>query len=128
MSDFLGGAEISVRAGMLNMNNTLEQAKVEASKTTKTDKSGEISEADKAKELARIRDVSQQFESIFLSYMMKQMKKTIPEDSLFGDSNAKDIFYDMHYDNLGKEMSKAGGIGLATILYNQLAKNVDNVK
>ena len=53
--------------------------------------------------------------------MLKQMRNTIPEDPIFGKSNAKDIFESMYDDATSKELSKAGGIGLASILYKQLA-------
>jgi Rod binding domain-containing protein len=41
-----------------------------------------------------------------------------------GNSTAKDIFSDMHDDEVSKDLSKAGGIGLATMIYKQLASNV----
>ena len=113
MSDFLGGAEIAARAEMLTMSNKLGQAELQAQKAN----SPETKES-----VAKLKKVSQQFESIFLSYMMKQMRKTVPDDPIFGNSVAKDVYYDMHDDAVANELSKAGGIGLAVILYNQLSK------
>lgn len=115
MADFLGGSEIAARAQMLAIDNKLASAQVAAQKTKV--------ENVKTGELANLKKVSQEFESIFLGYMLKQMRKTVPPDPLFGDSTAKGIFYDMHDDEMAKELSKAGGIGLAVILYNQLSKN-----
>ena len=71
--------------------------------------------------LAQIKKVSQEFESIFIGYMMKEMRKTVPDDPLMGNSTAKDIFYGMQDDAVSKELSKAGGIGLSTMIYKQLA-------
>ncbi len=110
--DFLGGSEITAKTELLSMSNTLQQAEIQARK------------AEAAKDsayLAQIQKVSKEFESIFLGYMLKQMRKTVPEDPLFGQSNARDIFFDMYDDATAKEMAKAGGIGLAAILYKQLA-------
>jgi flagellar protein FlgJ len=113
MSDFIGSSEIAARTEMLGMNNQLQNAQLQAQKTeSKKD----------PKFLAKVKSTSIEFESIFLGYMMKQMKKTVPEDALFPNSPAKDIFEDMHYDNIAKELAKAGGIGLASILYNQISK------
>lgn len=111
--DFLGGSEIIARKEMINMTNSVQQAEIQAKK---------VEDKNKTEYLKQLEQVTREFESIFLSYMMKQMRKTIPEDALFGNSIAKDIFYDMYNDVISKELSKAGGIGLAFILYNQLAK------
>jgi len=119
VSNFLGGAEISARTEMLGLTNQLQNAEMQAQKAENT---GGAKSADKVKKVAV------EFESIFLGYMLKQMRKTVPDDPLFGNSTAKDIFYDMHYDNMAKEMAKAGGIGLATILYNQLSKMDGNTQ
>jgi Rod binding domain-containing protein len=116
--DFLGGAEVTARTEMLGMTNTLQQAQIQAKKTEGT------KDADYMKQ---IKKVSADFESIFLGYMLKQMRKTVPEDPLFGNTNAKDIFYDMYDDATAKELSKAGGIGLAAILYKQLS-TIENSK
>lgn len=110
--DFLGGSEITAKAEMLTMTNTLQQAQLQAKKA----------EAPKdSKYMEQLKKVSKDFESIFLGYMLKQMRKTVPEDPIFGNSNAKDIFESMYDDATSKELSKAGGIGLASILYKQLA-------
>lgn len=111
--DFLGGSEIIARKEMLNLANSVQQAEIQAKK---------VENKNKTEYLKQLEQVTREFESIFLSYMIKQMRKTIPEDALFGNSIAKDIFYDMYNDAISMELSKAGGIGLASILYNQLAK------
>lgn len=122
-NNFLGSSEMGIRAEMIGMNNKLIQAELAAKKTAAV----EINAVKNAKQpdkkyLNEIKKASIEFESVFLGYMLKQMKKTVPSDPLFGESVAKDIFQDMQYDNMAREMAKAGGIGLATILYNQLSK------
>lgn len=110
--DFLGGSEISARAGMINMTNTIQQAEVQAKKAENQNQ---------ADYMKQIQKVSRDFESIFLGYMLKQMRKTVPEDALFGNSNAKEIFSEMYDESLSQELSKAGGIGLAAMMYKQFA-------
>ena len=112
MPDFLGSSEMIARTDMLGMSNRLQEAALQAKKTENT----------KAPTyLAQIKNVSREFESIFLNYMLQQMRKTVPEDSLMGSSPAKDIFMGMQDEELSKELSRAGGIGLAAMLYSQLA-------
>lgn len=112
MPDFLGSSEIIARTDMLGLTNRLQEATVQANKTDGVKD---------AKYFAQIKNVSREFESIFLGYMLKQMRKTVPEDALMGNSPAKDIFLGMQDDELSKELSKAGGIGLAAVIYSQLA-------
>src|SRR5450759_2026792 len=102
MPDFLGSSEMIARTDMQGMTNKLQQATIQASKTEN------VKSADY---LARIKSVSRDFESIFLGYMLQQMRKTIPEDSLMGNSPAKDIFMGMQDEEMAKELSRAGGIG-----------------
>lgn len=111
--DFLSGSEIIARKEILNLANSVQQAEIQVKK---------VENKNKTEYMQQLEKVTREFESIFLSYMLKQMRKTIPEDPLFGNSIAKDIFYDMYNDAISKELSIAGGIGLAKILYNQLAK------
>ena len=111
--NFLGGSEIIARKEMLNFANSIKQAEIQAKK---------VENKNKTEYMQQLEKTTREFESIFLSYMLKQMRKTIPEDPIFGNSIAKDIFYDMYNDAISKELSIAGGIGLAKILYNQLAK------
>jgi flagellar protein FlgJ len=111
--DFLGGSEIILKKEMIDLSNSVQQAELQAKK---------VENKNKTEYMKQLERVTREFESIFLSYMLKQMRKTIPEDPIFGNSIAKDIFYDMYNDTISKELSKAGGIGLASILYNQMVK------
>ena len=119
MPDFLGTSEIFAKTDMLGMTNRLQEAQTQANKTENVKD---------PKYLAQIKNVSREFESIFLGYMLKQMRKTVPEDTLMGNSPAKDIFLGMQDDELSKELSRAGGIGLAAMLYSQLASQGTSAK
>ena len=64
------------------------------------------------------------FESIFLESMLKSMRKTIPEDKLFGDGNGMDIYTSMHDQYLARNISEDGrGIGLEDFLYRQISRS-----
>lgn len=76
------------------------------------------------KEMAQLRKVSQDFESLFLAYMMKTMKQAIPKSGYLGDSQGEKIFTEMKDEELAKGMAKAGGIGLARLLEQQLTQSL----
>ena len=70
----------------------------------------------------KLREACEGFEAMFLSMMYKQMRATVPEGGLFGKkSNAMNIFEDMRDTELMNEVSKSGGIGIADMMYKQLA-------
>jgi flagellar protein FlgJ len=76
------------------------------------------------KELARLKAVSQDFESLFLGYMMKTMRNSVPKGGLWGQTQGEQIFTEMRDDELAKGMAKAGGIGLASLLEQQLTQTL----
>lgn len=73
-------------------------------------------------EAQKLREACEGFEAMFLSMMYKQMRATVPETDLFGKkSNAIKIFEDMRDTELMTAASKAGGIGIADMMYKQLS-------
>jgi peptidoglycan hydrolase FlgJ len=66
-----------------------------------------------------------QFESIFIKYMLHTMRETIPENNLFGGGQAEKIYTDMMDDKVAQSISKQRGIGLAAIMYAQMASMGD---
>lgn len=60
------------------------------------------------------------FEGVFVSILLKSMRSTVGKDSLFGNDPANEIYDDMFDQNLGDKLSFAGGIGIASEVYDQL--------
>ncbi|WP_273038836.1 rod-binding protein [Tepidanaerobacter syntrophicus] len=77
---------------------------------------------DKKSDDEDLREVCQQFESIFLNYLLKSMRDTVPDGGMFKKGIAFDIVQSMHDSALSEEIAKSGGIGLAEQLYAQLSK------
>ena len=69
-----------------------------------------------------LKKATQQYESYFMHELLKEMRKTIPQDKLVADDgNGQDIFRDMMDQTLSDSMSQRGDLGLAKLMYNQLA-------
>jgi len=68
---------------------------------------------------AAIRQVAKQFEALFVQMMLKSMRDTVPEDSLFG-SKAGKMYQDMYDKQLSMNISNGKGIGLASTIERQL--------
>ncbi|UCD38217.1 MAG: hypothetical protein JSW54_01670 [Fidelibacterota bacterium] len=58
----------------------------------------------------------QNFESLFMGYLVKSMERTLPKGSLSG-SGLPDIMFNQV---MGSALSEGGGIGLAELLYRDL--------
>src|SRR5690625_3494972 len=69
----------------------------------------------------QLRAAVSEFESLFIHEMLSAMRKTVPEDGLIPTNTAENIFEDMLDEEIAKMSSQAGGIGLAEMLYQQLA-------
>ncbi len=69
-----------------------------------------------------LQKATQQFEGYFLHELLKEMRKTVPDDKLLGDDgNGKQIFQDMMDQTLSDKMASRGDLGMAKMMYDQLA-------
>ena len=63
---------------------------------------------------------SEQFESLLLNFMLREMRATVPESALFPQSMTEEIFTGMLDEQVAEKISKNGGIGISRMLFNQL--------
>jgi peptidoglycan hydrolase FlgJ len=61
------------------------------------------------------------FESLFVHYMLKEMRKTIPQDGPMNGGQGEQIYSEMLDSEMAKQISNRGGIGLASVIYSQAA-------
>lgn len=69
---------------------------------------------------AALGEVASQFESVFVSMMLKSMRDTLPEDGLFSSSQMG-TYQDMFDQQLALDLSRNNGIGLASVIEHQLS-------
>lgn len=109
------------------LQNKVEAAKAgEASAETSKGAASTATAEEKARAQLekRLKDACEGFESMLLSIMYKEMRNTVPKNQLFGDDNAHEIWQSMLDTAMMEEAAKSGGIGLAELLYKQLAPQV----
>ncbi len=68
----------------------------------------------------KLQAACREMESLFLSYMLKEMRATINKSGFISGGKAEEIFTSLLDVELSKKMSAAGGIGLSAILLKQL--------
>lgn len=71
---------------------------------------------------SELKEATGQFEEFFLHQMLKEMRKTVPNDGYLKKSQGEEIFNDMLDERYAGLMAKGGGMGLGDFLYDQLKK------
>lgn len=114
-------------ADSVKFSKILEEVQGRAEKALNPKEAAALQEA-KAMEKRdkELRKACEGFEAMFLSMMYRQMRATVPENELFGESNALKIFQDMRDDELMKNVAAGGGIGIADMMYKQLKPQVES--
>ena len=69
---------------------------------------------------AELENASRQFESLLLNFMIREMRATVPESTLFPPSMAEEIFTGMMDEQIAGNMAQNGGIGISRMIFNQL--------
>ena len=69
----------------------------------------------------KLEQACKDFESLFVSQLMKQMRKTVPQDGLLDGGSAEKIYTEMLDTEMAKSISNHRGMGLAAMMYRQLA-------
>lgn len=69
-----------------------------------------------------LREACEAFESFFIEKLFKQMRAGTSTEGFIEKSNARATFEGMLDEQMSKEMSKAGGIGLADYMFDSLKR------
>ncbi len=75
-----------------------------------------------AQDIKRFRAVAEDFESVFISEMMRPMFENIQAEAPFGGGPSEDIWRNLQIDEYGKAIAKRGGIGIADQVMDQLIR------
>jgi flagellar protein FlgJ len=115
--------QMQARFEMAQASRILAQAQTEAGKA-ETAMKGTALPGEKKAAYDKLVKVSRDFESIFLGYMLKSMRDTVPKDSLIDAGQEQELFQSMHDEELAKSLAQAGGIGLGSLMVQQLKKDL----
>jgi len=74
----------------------------------------------------KLKKVCEDFESIFISQMLKVMRKSVPKSGLLDGGSQQDTYLSLFDEELSKSMAKRGGIGLGKILYQNITNQGKN--
>ncbi|MCK4388846.1 MAG: rod-binding protein [Desulfobacterales bacterium] len=68
----------------------------------------------------RLRQACADFESIFIYYIFKSMRKSIPQNGLFENTEEQKVYKSMADQAMSESIARGKGMGLGKLLYNQL--------
>ena len=65
------------------------------------------------------RNAAQDFESVFVSQMMEPMFQGLKTDGMFGGGQGEAVFRSLMIQEVGKEISKSGGVGISDAVFGE---------
>lgn len=83
---------------------------------------------DQNPEIIRLRKACRDFESIFVSYMLKSMRKATEKSDLFGEGLGTEIYTEMFDMKLADELAASGQMKIGDILFKEYAPLVESKK
>ncbi len=82
-------------------------------------------DAQAAVRAAELKAAASQFEGLLIHMMLKAMRSTVPESSLFADSSELKTYEELRDEELASVVAKRGGLGLAPVIERQLTYDLD---
>ncbi|MBU0599914.1 MAG: rod-binding protein [bacterium] len=79
---------------------------------------------DGEKKKKKLKELSKEFESIFVNQMIKTMRATVGKENLCYGGMAEDVFQEMLDQEYAKSMSSGKDFGMAKAVYDQLSKHL----
>lgn len=76
----------------------------------------------KAAGAAKAHQAAQDFESVYLAQMLAPMFNTVEVDQEFGGGEAEETWRGIMVEELGKQIARSGGIGLAPVIEREMLR------
>ncbi len=71
---------------------------------------------------AELKETCSELESLFINYLLKEMRQTIDKSGFISGGRAEEIYTSMLDTQMAKQFAHKGGIGLSSIFMEQLSK------
>jgi flagellar protein FlgJ len=72
--------------------------------------------------IAALRDVAQEFESVFLAQVLSQINQGLGGGPQGSNSFDQGVFHEMFNDEVAKLISRSGGVGVADAVLKEMLK------
>lgn len=71
---------------------------------------------------ARVKQAAQDFEAVYIAQMLQPMFETVEVDPAFGGGSAEETWRGVMVEEMGKQIARAGGIGLAPVVEKEMLR------
>lgn len=71
---------------------------------------------------AKLHKACRDFEAMLVSQMLGEMRQTVQKTDLFGSSEKEEMFQGMLDNEIAKDVSQNGSMGIGDILYRQISR------
>jgi Rod binding domain-containing protein len=73
---------------------------------------------------ARVMQACCDFEAIFLTYLLKRMRATVPGGGFLEESRERRLFRELSDEHMAKQLAASGKTGIAEAMYRQIVSQV----
>lgn len=115
MSDMISLQTIPLHT--MNLTGRIERVQ-NSINSKKTSSSGDVE--------PELKKACTELESFFIYTLLKEMRATVPKSGLMSGGRAEEIYTSMLDTQLANEISLKGGIGLSSLLIEQLSRKAEN--
>ena len=74
---------------------------------------------------SELKKVAQEFEAVFVAYLLKVMRETIEESGLLEGGFGKSIYTELFDQEVSLSLAKRGTLGISDLLYKNLSNRID---
>ena len=85
-------------------------------------KLGYLRSAGDGSDSERLRGAARELETYFIHLLIREMRKTIPENSVLSGGKAEEIFQDFLDEEIAGELARSNKLGLADMIFQDIAK------
>ena len=78
--------------------------------------------------LRELKKATQEFEAVFIGYMLKVMRSTVEPADEEGGALGKDIYLSMFDQEIALQMARNSSLGIGEMMYRQLEQTVKDTK
>ena len=82
-----------------------------------------VADADDGNRQAR--EACAEFEALFINMMLKELRSTVNKSGLMDGGKAEELYTGLMDTQISRDLATQGGIGLAAMLYRQMAAESD---
>lgn len=68
----------------------------------------------------QMRETAGQFEEIMIRQLLKEMRKTVPQNGIIQNSHATEMYMEMMDDNLAAQMADSQSLGISELIYEEM--------